>query len=218
MICRGDLGVRVVELRREVDAELAGVFDDAGPMLLPRPLSPLLSASSSRCQAGTGSAVMVAQVSGSRGSSRVKRSSKVRAEASRWVRGVAEVPDLAQGGDQRGVAVLVVEHGALLDPGGDEDRRDAVAGSVEREAELAGRRGRVGRGHGPRGHVVVGAARLVPADQQSGVPDVRARLRDAGAVGLEDALQEGLAGADRGRRVERVGVGPCASERPKAGW
>jgi len=29
----------------------------------------------------------------------------------------AEVPDLAEGGDQRSVAVLVVEDGALIDPG-----------------------------------------------------------------------------------------------------
>src|SRR6476620_4484150 len=45
---------------------------------------------------------------------------------------VAEVPSLPQGGDQGGVAVLVVEHSALRDPGRDEDRGNAIAGAVER--------------------------------------------------------------------------------------
>src|SRR4029077_17780265 len=51
--------------------------------------------------------------------------------------GIAQVPHLAQGGDERGVTILLVVDRARFDPGRDDDRRDPVAGTVERESELA---------------------------------------------------------------------------------
>jgi hypothetical protein len=90
---------------------------------------------------------------------------------------LAEIPRLVQGGDQRCVPVLLVEHRARLDSGRDDDRRDAVTGAVEGEPELTSRRGGVGWGRGAGWHVVVGPAWLVPPDEQGGVPDVRAGLR-----------------------------------------
>ena len=53
--------------------------------------------------------------------------------------------------------------GALRDPGGDEYRGNAVARSVEREAQLAGRRVVVGRRDRSGRHVVVGSARCMKA-------------------------------------------------------
>ena len=189
-----------------------------GPMLLPSPLRALPRASSSRCQAGTGRAVMVCP--GSRVARRVEGEEVVEGASGGVALGecLAEVPGFPECGDQRGMAVLVVEHGALRDPGGDEDRGNAVAGSVELEAELARRCIRVGRRHRSRRHMVVGSARLIPADQQGGVPDVRAGVRGARAVDVEDAFQEGFAGQHRGRRVEVPTSTLPPSERPNAGW
>ena len=51
---------------------------------------------------------------------------------------------------------------------------DPIAGAVEGEAALAGGRGWVRRRDRSGRDVVVGASRFVPADQQGGVPDVRA--------------------------------------------
>jgi hypothetical protein len=85
-----DLGghfLGLVEFGWDLDPEFLGALDDRRCHGLAEWLSPLARASSSRCDAGTGRALMVAQVSGSRGSSRVKRSSKVREEASRSVNG-----------------------------------------------------------------------------------------------------------------------------------
>src|SRR5262245_55509046 len=57
-----------------------------GPMVLPRVLRALPTASGSIVDAGTGSALTVAQFFGSRGVASEKTCSKVRAEASRWVK------------------------------------------------------------------------------------------------------------------------------------
>ena len=102
--------------------------------------------------------------------------------------------------------VLLVVDRTRLDPRRDKDRGDSVAGAIEREAELAFGRGRIGRRNLSWSHVVVGAARLIPADQQGGVPDVRARCRGGGSVGVEDPFQEGLAEQDRGGWVEPLDV------------
>jgi hypothetical protein len=59
------------------------------------------------------------------------------------------------------------DHGALGDPGGDRQRRDPHAGTVEGEPHLAG--GAVRRDGVGRGDVVVGAAVLIEGDQQRGV-------------------------------------------------
>ena len=92
---------------------------------------------------------------------------------------ISQVPLLAQCGDERRVAVLLVEHLAFGDPRRHDDGRDSVAGPVEREAELAGRGRRIRTRHRRRRDVVIGAARLVPADEQRRVPDVGARRATA---------------------------------------
>jgi len=76
-----------------------------------------------------------------------------------------EIPALSQGRDQRRVAVFLVVDRARLDPRRDHDCRDAVAGTIERKSELAGRRGGIGRRGGPGRDVVVCSAGLVPPDQ-----------------------------------------------------
>ena len=72
---------------------------------------------------------------------------------------LAQIPPVAQGGDQGGVAMLLVEHVPLGHPGRDQDGGDPVAGAVECEPELAGRSGRIRRGNSGWWHVVVGASR-----------------------------------------------------------
>ena len=62
---------------------------------------------------------------------------------------LAQVPLLPQRGDERRVAVLLVEHVALGYPGGDDDGRDPITRAVEGEAALARRCRRVGRGDRP---------------------------------------------------------------------
>ena len=116
---------------------------------------------------------------------------------------VAESPGLAQRGDQRGVAVLLVVHRARFDPRRHDDGGYPVAGAVEGEAELAGRRRWIWRRDWPRRDMVVGASRLVPSDQQRGVPDVCARFGGGGPVGVVHPLQEGLTRQHRGRAVHR---------------
>ena len=91
----------------------------------------------------------------------------MRAAASRWVN-ASPRPQVF-----RSVAISDVwRYSSLytepeLDPGRDDDGGDAVARAVEREAELARRCGRVGRRDRTGGDVIVGSARLIPADQQS---------------------------------------------------
>ena len=80
-------GGGVVELGWKFESDFPGVVDDALSHALAEAAEALVERSSSRCHSGTGRAVTVAQVRGSRGSSSVKRSSKLRAAASRWVRG-----------------------------------------------------------------------------------------------------------------------------------
>ena len=113
---------------------------------------------------------------------------------------VAEAPDLAEGGDQRRVAELVGHHLAFGHPRRDHDGRHPVPGPVEGEPVLA--RGVVGGHGGRRRHVVVGATRLVPADEQRGVPHVGVALGRGVAHGRVQAGQELLARVDRGARVD----------------
>ena|SRR6516225_3399586 len=95
--------------------------------------------------ADRGWAATVGQVCGSRGVPRVNTWSKVRAEASRWVNGTPRSQAL------RSVAISeVCRYSSLyteprLDPWRHDDDGDAVAGTVEREAEVTRRCGRIGR-------------------------------------------------------------------------
>ncbi len=173
----------------------------AGAAALPRPLRACPTTSRSMLHSGTWRAAWVSQSRGSRGVSRDRRWSKVRAAASRCVNASPSPHTSTQGGDQRGVAVLVVVHRPGFHPRGDQDRRDAVAGAVEGEPELPGGRRRV-RGWDRSGcDVVIGAPGFVPPDEQWRVPDVGAGLGGGGPVGVEHALQECLTRQHRGRAV-----------------
>ena len=104
---------------------------------------------------------------------------------------LAQIPHLPQCGDEGGVAVLLVVHRSRRNPWRHHDRWDPVAGAVEGEAEFTRWGGRVGGRNGSGRNVVIGATRLVPADQQGGVPDIGARRSGHGPVGVVDARAEG---------------------------
>ena len=132
---------------------------------------------------------------------------------------VSQTPLLAQRGDQRRVAVLLVEHLAFGDPWRHDDGGDPVAGAVEREAELAGRGRRVRARHRRRRDVVIGAARLVPADQQRRVPDVGAGRGPASPCRRCRSVRgtpRRPGSTTAGRRRARPRRAPKA--RPNAGW
>src|SRR4029077_6019735 len=119
---RCDLCVRVVELRRGVDAESAGGFEDAVPQSLAEAAEafvegvlvevPFRDRERGECPPG----VRVARF--------VEREQVVEGAGRSVTPGerLAEVPDLPERGDERGMAVLVVEDGAFWDPRRDEDR------------------------------------------------------------------------------------------------
>ena len=115
------------------------------------------------------------------------------------------------------MAIFLVVHRSRFDPWRHDDRGYPVPGAIEGEAAFADGRRWVRRGDSARRDVVVGASRLVPADQEGGVPDVGACLRRGGAVGGEHPLQEGLTGSiDDG--VSAAMSTWSENERPKAGW
>ena len=164
-----------------------------GPMALPSVLSAPPAATTSSVHAGTGWASTVTQLFGTtwliEGEHLVEGPSRC-VTLGEWL---DRDPTLAKRGDERGVPVLLVVHRSRLNPWRDDDCGDSVAGAIEGEAELSRRGDLVGRRNGSGRDVVVGAARLIPADQQGGVPDIGARRSGHGPIGVVDALQEGLA-------------------------
>ena len=112
-------------------------------------------------------------------------------------------------GDQRGVPVLVVEHLALGHPRRDDDGRNPVAGTVEREVALARRSCRVGWRHRSGRYVVVGATGFVPADEQRRVPDVGPGRRTASP----GRRRRSVTGTPRRPRIDDGGSIPLMSSR-----
>ena len=138
----------------ELDPQLPCVFDDALSHALAEPAEPPVEGGLVELPSRDGEGGECRPGFGSRGSSRVKRSSNGRAAASRRVKGSPRFQYLAQRRNQRGVAVLLVEDGALRDPG---ERRGSRApgspsGRIGSPSRRPARRGRaVGRRPAERG-------------------------------------------------------------------
>ena len=144
------------------------------PAVLPRTLRAFPICTMSMWNCGTGSASTSGQLAGSRGLSGeqvIKGGGGGVAAGER----VAETPCVAERGDHRCMSVLIVDHDPLVHPRGDDDRRHPVTRAVEFEVELPRWRGRVRRGHGSWGNVVIRSAGLVPADEEQRVVRVTSR-------------------------------------------
>src|ERR1700733_5213950 len=88
---------------------------------------------------------------------------------------IAKIPNRAKRCQHRRVPVLLGADRSFGYPGGDEHSRDAIAGPVEAESQLARRCIGIRGWHSSGGNVIVRTSGLVEADEEHGVEDVRAR-------------------------------------------